>query len=205
MAQAAMLKAERRERVGKGAARAIRREGKVPAVIYGDNQEPLPITLDYKETFMRIHAGGFLTNTFTIEVGKDKIQVLPRDFQLDPVRDFPIHVDFLRVSANTRITVSVPVHFDNEAKSPGLKKGGVLNIVRHDVEVYAPAGSIPAHLTIDLSGMEVGDVVHISNVKLPQGVTPVIADRDFTIATIAAPSGLRSSENEASSDEADKA
>ena len=196
MAETATLKAERRERVGKGAARAIRRQGKLPAVIYGDNKEPLSIIIDYKETNLRIHKGGFLTNPVTIDVDGESIQALPRDYQLDPVKDTPMHIDFLRVGKNTKVNVSVPVHFENESKSPGLKKGGVLNIVRHDVELLAPASSIPDHLIADLTGLQVGDVVHISNVSLPEGVSLTITDRDFTIATIAAPSGLRSSESE---------
>jgi large subunit ribosomal protein L25 len=194
MADATELKAQARDRVGKGAARALRREGLIPAVIYGDKQPPVGIAISYKDAMQRIYAGGFLSHVITLDVGGDKFRVLPRDYQLDPVRDFALHVDFLRVGANTRIHVEVHVDFINEAASPGLKRGGVLNIVRHTIDVSCPAESIPDHITVDLSGTDVGDSVHISSVQLPEGVTPVTRDRDFTIATIVAPSGLRSEE-----------
>jgi large subunit ribosomal protein L25 len=196
MAHVSELAATRRDRVGKGAARQLRRESKIPAVIYGDKKDPISIALPYKEAFMALHGGGFLTNIMTIDVEGEKIKVLPRDYQLDPVRDFLVHIDFLRVSANTRIAVNVPVHFLNEEKSPGLKAGGVLNIVRHEVELECPAGSIPNALEINVSGLGLGDSVHISSVNLPKGVVPTITDRDFTIATIAAPAGLKSDEDE---------
>lgn len=180
------LKAEARERVGKGSARELRRNGLIPAVIYGDKQAPIAIALNTNEVTKRIHAGGFMTTVATIEVGGKKYKVLPKDYQLDPVRDFTMHVDFLRVSGNTQVSVEIPVHFVNEAKSPGIKVGGVLNIVRHEVEVYCPADAIPEFFNVDLSGKKIGDSIHISEVTLPKGVTPVI-DRDFTIATIIAP------------------
>ncbi|WP_105384126.1 50S ribosomal protein L25/general stress protein Ctc [Neorhizobium alkalisoli] len=182
------LKAEARERVGKGSSRELRRNGLIPAVIYGDKQAPLAIALSTNEVTKRIHAGGFMTTVATIEVDGQKIQVLPKDYQLDPVRDFTMHVDFLRVSGDTEVSVEVPVHFVNEDKS-AVKLGGVLNIVRHEVELYCPASDIPEFLTVDLAGAKVGDSLHISAVKLPKGVRPVIADRDFTIATIVAPAG----------------
>ena len=189
------LKAEVREQVGKGSARAVRNNGKVPAVIYGDKQPPLAIALSYKEIYYKIHGGGFLTTVATIDVDGKKIQVLPKDFQLDPVRDFPMHVDFLRVSKDTEVNVQVPVHFINEEKSPGIKRGGVLNIVRHEVEFHCPANAIPDSITVDLDGAEIGDSIHISSVKLPAGVKPVIADRDFTIATIAGSAAMKSEED----------
>ncbi|TAX77641.1 50S ribosomal protein L25/general stress protein Ctc [Rhizobium ruizarguesonis] len=182
------LKAEARERVGKGSARELRRNGLIPAVIYGDKQAPIAIALNTNEVTKRIHAGGFMTTVATIEVDGKKHKVLPKDYQLDPVRDFTLHVDFLRVSGNTQVTVEIPVHFINEEKSPGLKVGGVLNIVRHEVEIHCPADAIPEFFNIDLSGKKIGDSIHISEVTLPKGVTPVI-DRDFTIATIIAPAG----------------
>ncbi|MEQ1937951.1 50S ribosomal protein L25/general stress protein Ctc [Mesorhizobium sp. CN5-321] len=191
------LKAEAREQVGKGSARAVRREGKVPAVIYGDKQPPLAIALSYKDIFYKIHGGGFLTTVATIDVDGKKIQVLPKDFQLDPVKDFPIHVDFLRVGRNTEVNVNVPVHFINEEKSPGIKRGGVLNVVRHEVEFHCPANAIPEFITVDLSGAEIGDSIHISAVQLPAGVKPVISDRDFTIATVAGSSAMKSDASEA--------
>jgi large subunit ribosomal protein L25 len=182
------LKAEARERVGKGSSRELRRNGLIPAVIYGDKQNPISITLSTNEVSKRIHAGGFMTTIATIDVGDQKIKVLPKDYQLDPVRDFVMHVDFLRVSGNTLVTVEVPVHFINEDKS-AIKTGAVLNIVRHEVEFHCPADNIPEFITVDLSGAKVGDSLHISHVKLPTDVKPVIADRDFTIATIVAPAG----------------
>lgn len=183
------LKAETRERVGKGSSRELRRNGLIPAVIYGDKQAPVSIALSTKEVTMKIHAGGFMTTVAVIDVNGEKIRVLPKDYQLDPVRDFTMHVDFLRVSKDSQVTVEVPVHFENEEKSPGLKAGGVLNIVRHEVELNVSANDIPEFLSVDLSGLKVGDAVHISNIKLPKGATPVITDRDFTIATIVAPAG----------------
>lgn len=197
------LKASVRDRVGKGAARELRREGLVPAVIYGEKKSPLSIALSSKDTTRAIHAGGFLSHVITVEVDGEAHRVIPRDYQLDPVKDKLVHVDFLRVGANTRLTVEVPVHFENEEASPGLKRGGVLNIVRHTVEVHCPASAIPESFTIDLSEAQVGDSLHVSAITLPASVTLTITDRDFTIATIAAPSALRSEESEAE-DEAEE-
>ena len=191
------LKAEAREQVGKGSARAVRRDGKVPAVIYGDKQPPLAIALSYKEIYYKIHGGGFLTTVATIDVDGKKIQVLPKDYQLDPIRDFPMHVDFLRVGKDTEVNVEVPVHFINHEQSPGLKRGSALNVVRHEVEFHCPADSIPEFITVDLAGADIGDSIHISAVKLPAGVKPVIADRDFTIATIAGSAAARSEDDAA--------
>ena len=187
------LKAEARERVGKGSARELRRNGMIPAVIYGDKQAPIAIALSTNEVTKRIHAGGFMTTIAEIEVDGQTIRALPKDYQLDPVRDFTMHVDFLRVSADSKVTVEVPVHFINEDKS-AIKIGGVLNVVRHEVELHCPANDIPEFITVDLAGHKIGDSLHISHVKLPAGVTPVIADRDFTLATIVAPAGGMSEE-----------
>jgi large subunit ribosomal protein L25 len=195
-----VLKAEARERVGKGSARELRRNGMIPAVIYGDKQAPLAVALSTNEVTKRIHAGGFMTTIATIEVDGKAIKVLPKDYQLDPVRDFTVHVDVLRVSGNTQVTVAVPVQFINEDKCPGIKIGGVLNVVRHEVEVHCPADAIPDHIVVDLTGWKIGEGVHISHVKLPAKVTPVITDRDFTIATIATPAGGVQDEEEASDD-----
>jgi large subunit ribosomal protein L25 len=194
MAQTYELVATVRDRVGKGAARALRRDKKIPAVIYGDGKAALPISLPQKEVSLKLLGGGFLTTVATIDVSGEKIRVLPRDYQVDPVRDTLIHIDFLRITAGDTIAVEVPVHFLNEAASPGLKRGGVLNIVRHEIELECPADAIPANVEVDLTGLEIGDSVHISAVKLPEGVTPTIRDRDFTIATIAAPAGLTAEE-----------
>ena len=191
MSETYELKAEAREQVGKGSARAVRRNGKVPAVIYGDKQPPLAIVLSYKDLYYKIHGGGFMTTVATIDVDGKKFKVLPKDYQLDPVRDFPMHVDFLRIGKDTEVNVEVPVHFINEEKSPGIKRGGVLNIVRHEIEFHCPADSIPEFINIDLTGRDIGDSIHISAVKLPAGVRPVIHDRDFTIATIAGSSAMK--------------
>jgi len=195
------LKAEARERVGKGSSRELRRNGFIPAVIYGDKQTPLSIVLNTNEVTKRIHAGGFMTTVATVTLDGKKITVLPKDYQLDPVRDFIMHVDFLRVSAKTEVNVEVPVHFVNEDKS-AIKQGGVLNIVRHTVELHCPANAIPEFLTVDLDGAKIGDSIHISAVKLPKGVNPVITDRDFTIATIVAPAAGVAEEEEAAATEA---
>jgi len=197
MAAAIELKAQARTGVGKGAARALRRQGLVPAVIYGDKKAPVGVAIPYKDAHKRIYAGGFLSHVITLDVDGEKHQVIPRDYQLDPVKDFPIHIDFLRIGAGTKLNVEVHVTFINEEASPGIKRGGVLNIVRHTVELSCPADAIPDHLTVDLTGTDVGDSIHISAIQLPPGVTPHIRERDFTIATIAAPSGLRSEEAEA--------
>jgi large subunit ribosomal protein L25 len=193
------LKAEARERVGKGSSRELRRNGLIPAVIYGDKQAPISIALSTNEVTKRIHAGGFMTTVASIVLNGEKISVLPKDYQLDPVRDFTMHVDFLRVSADSQVTVEVPVHFINEEKS-GIKIGGVLNIVRHEVEMECPANDIPEFITVDLEGFKIGDSIHISAVKLPQGAKPTITDRDFTIATIVAPAAGVSEEEEAASE-----
>ena len=185
MAQLTELKAEVRDRVGKGAARAVRRQDKVPAVIYGDKKPPLSIALNLRELTHRLHAGGFLTHLVEIEVDGEKIRAIPKDFQLDPVRDFIVHVDFLRVGEGATLTLNVPVHFINHVASPGLKRGGVLNVVRHTVELFVPADAIPEFIEVDLTGLDIGDSVHISAVPLPDGVRPTITIRDFTVATIA--------------------
>ena len=191
------LKAEARERVGKGSARELRRKGRVPAVIYGDKKDPLAISLPYKEVALKTGSAGFLTTIMLIDVNDEKIRVLPKDFQRDPVRDFTMHVDFLRISKNTIVTVEVPVQFANEEESPGLKRGGVLNVVRYTIEVNCPADSIPEFFTADMTGLDIGDSVHISAITLPEGVEPTITDRDFTVVTVAAPAGLKSEDEEA--------
>ena len=190
------LEAQLRERAGKGAARELRRNHMVPAVIYGNKEDPISIALPSKELTTKIHGGGFMTTIATIKVGGQSHQVLPRDYQLHPVRDTIQHVDFLRISRNTIVTVEIPVHFENEDECEGLTRGGVLNIVRHTVEVNCPANSIPDSFTVDLKGYDLGDSINISSVALPEGVEPTITDRDFTIATIASPAGLKSDEEE---------
>lgn len=194
------LKAQARSGVGKGAARALRRQGLVPAVIYGDKKPATPIAVSFNEINKRIYAGGFLSHSFTIDVDGTKELVIPRDYQLDVVKDFPLHVDFLRIGKGSKINVQVPVHFINEEASPGIKRGGVLNIVHHTLDLTVEAGNIPEAVEVDLTGLEVGQTIHISSVKLPAGASDHSHEEDLTIATIVAPSGLRS--EEASSSEA---
>ncbi len=182
------LSAEPKERGGKGAARAARRSGRVPAVIYGAKKDPVMITLDPLDVRREINKAGFFATLFDINVtGGKKERVLARDLQLHPVTDSPLHIDFLRVSAATEVTVQVPCNFINDEESPGLKRGGVLNVVRYEIELSCRADAIPQEIVIDLAGLDIGEGVHISMVSLPDGVTPTITDRDFTIATIAAP------------------
>lgn len=194
MSDTYVLTAEARDRAGKGSARAIRRQGNVPAVIYGDNKEPMSITLPSKEVTLKIHSGHFMTTVMDIEVDGKKHHVLPKSYQLDPVKDTLMHVDFLRVGAKTIVTVNIPVHFLNEEDCPGLRKGGTLNIVRHEVEVHCPANAIPEFFAIDLAKAQLGDALKISAVELPKGVEPTITDRDFTIATLMAPGGAAEEE-----------
>ena len=196
------LPAETRERAGKGASRALRREGRVPAVIYGGNEEPLAIHVEEKLLVKQLGTGHFFNSIVEVEVGGKTVRTLPKDVAFHPVSDRPIHADFLRLSANSTVHVEVPVIFVNEAASPGLKRGGVLNIVRHELELVCEADKIPDDIQIDVTGFEVGDAIHISHVTLPAGVKSAITDRDFTIATIVAPSGLRSEEGDNSKTEA---
>ncbi len=202
------LKAVARERVGKGAARATRREGLVPGVIYGDKKPPLAIALPAKETAMAANSSSFMARVIDLDVDGKTHSVIAKDVQRDPVKDFVTHVDFLRVGKGSTLTVNVPVHFINEEASPGLERGGVLNIVRHEVECEVPGNAVPESLEGDLTGLDIGDGLHISAVKLPEGVVPTITDRDFTIATIASPAGLKSEddgEEAAADDEAAEA
>ena len=192
MAENKVLKAQARNGVGKGAAREARRQGLVPAVIYGDKKPPVTVSVAYKDALKFIYAGGFKSHVLDLDVDGTVHKVIPRDYQLDVVMDQPLHIDFLRVSGNSTLHVEVHVNFINEEASPGLKRGGTLNVVRHTVEVIAPANAIPEEITVDLTGTDIGDSLHISTVKLPKGVKPAITDRDFTIATIVAPSALKS-------------
>ena len=184
MAEAIELKAWARGRSGKGGARATRREGRIPGILYGDKREPESIAVDYRAISQQLHTGHFQSTIFTLDVDGTKTRVIPRGVQLDPIRDFPIHVDFMRVGKDALVNVDVPVRFLNEAASPGLKRGGVLNIVRHEIAVRCPADAIPDHFEVDLTGLEIGDSVHISAIALPKGVRPTISERNFTVATI---------------------
>ena len=185
MAQTSEIKASARTSSGQGGARAVRREGKVPAVVYGDKKEPQNVALDHKEISLLIGRGKFLSTVFDLNVDGTKIRVIPREVQTDPIKDMPVHLDFQRVGSGASIRVNVPVRFVNEGLSPGLKRGGVLNIVRHEVEVMAPPDAIPDFFEFDLEGLEIGRSIHISATKMPPGVKPTIQNRDFTVATIA--------------------
>jgi len=197
MSQSVDMNAEVRERAGKGAARAVRRAGRVPAVVYGGNQDPLLVSVDPRDIRKALEAGVLFSTIYNLKVGNDSERVIPRDVQMHPVKTMPQHVDFLRVSADTKITVEVTVHFLNEDESPGLKRGGVLNIVRHEVEVLCGIDNIPQGFDLDLTGLDIGDSIHASALALPAGVELTISDRDFTIATIAAPTVVAEEEAEA--------
>ena len=204
MAETPVLEAVARERVGKGAARTARREGYVPGVIYGGGEPPVTISINYNTLLKQLKAGRFLSTLINVDVGGTLHHVICRDVQRDVVKDKPTHVDFLRLSDSSRISLYIPVEFVGREKSPGLKRGGVLTVVRPEVELVVTAGEIPEKLVIDLSGTDINDTLHISNVDLPAGTRPTITDRDFVIANIQAPSGLRSEEG-AASDEGEAA
>lgn len=190
------LSAERRERAGKGASRALRRAGRTPAVIYGDNKEPVTIHVEEKALVKLLMTGSFTNSTVALTLDGESQITLPKDVAFHPVTERPVHVDFFRLAKDAKVHVEVPVRFINEAASPGLKRGGVLNIVRHELELICDAAQIPDHIDIDVTGYDVGDAIHISAVTLPAGSTSAITDRDFTIATIVAPSGLKSQEGD---------
>ena len=203
MSDYAVLEAAARDRAGKGAARAIRREGGVPGVIYGGGQDAVMLTIDPRILHARMRKTGFFATQFHVEVAGKKHRVLPKEVQFHPVTDHPIHVDFLRVTDRTRVTVEIPVRFVNEEAAPGLEEGGVLSVVRHTVEVATAAGNIPEEIVVDLTGMVIGDSVRIGNITLPEGVRPTIADRDFMIASVAVPMQIVEDEEEEDEDEMD--
>jgi len=184
MADIIELKAEARELGGKGAARRIRRENKVPGVIYGNKESPEAISIDRKTIVKYMETGSFLSTLFMVNVDGKKTRIIPRDLQVDPVRDYPTHFDFLRLSKDAHITVSVSLNFTNEEESPGLKSGGTLNVVRHEIEITCPADSIPESIEASLEGLNVGDSLHFSDITLPEGVKSAITDRDFTLVTL---------------------
>jgi len=196
------LSAETRERAGKGASRAMRREGRVPAVIYGANQEPLSIHVEEKALVKMLSTGHFMNSVVMIDVAGGPARTLPKDVQFHPVTDRPLHVDFLRIGEHTVVHVNVPVRFVNEDEAPGLTRGGVLNVVRHDLELVCDAATIPEEVLIDLTGYDLGESIHISSVSLPEGARSAIEDRDFTIATIVAPSALKQTASDEAGDEA---
>ncbi len=188
MATVQHLKAMARPKAGKGAARAERRAGRVPGVIYGDDKPPVTISLDREEIRQRIYAGHFLTTIHDVEVDGHKHRVIPREFQLDPLRDSPMHVDFMRLGEGAQIRVNIPIHTVNVDQAPGVKRGGTVNIVTHTIQVRCPADAIPAAIDVDLTGLEIAHSLHLSDIKLPEGIK-VLANRDLTLVTIVAPSG----------------
>ena len=194
MSDALTLPAELRERAGKGASRELRRQGRVPAVIYGGKEEPTAIHIEERVLRRQLGTGHFMNSIVMVEVSGKPVRAIPKDVAMHPVTDRPLHVDFLRLSKDSKIQVAVPVVFVNEEASPGLKKGGVLNVVRHDLELVCESDKIPDEIVLDVTGLDVGDSIHISNVTLPEGSESAITDRDFTIATVVAPSALKRAE-----------
>jgi large subunit ribosomal protein L25 len=197
MSEQLTLPAEARDRAGKGASRALRREGRVPAVIYGEKKEPLSVHVEEKLLSKMLSTGHFMNSVIMVEVGGKPNRTLPKDVQFHPVSSRPIHVDFVRIGEHAQVHVNVPVRFVDEEASPGLKRGGVLNVVRHELELICDAAKIPGEIVISLSGLEIGDAMHISSVALPEGSKSAIDDRDFTVATVVAPSAMKAEEEEA--------
>ncbi|MTH34971.1 50S ribosomal protein L25/general stress protein Ctc [Paracoccus limosus] len=196
------LVVEARAGTGKGAARQARREGKVPGIVYGDGKDPQPIQIEFNSLLTKLRAGRFLSTLWNLKIdGQDDVRVVCRGVQRDVVKDLPTHIDFMRLHRNTRVNLFIHVNFENHEEAPGLKRGGTLVIVRPEVELVVTASEIPDHITVDLTGKKIGDTIHISDIVLPNGAKPTI-DRDFVIANIAAPSGLRSEENEEAAAEA---
>jgi large subunit ribosomal protein L25 len=203
MSEQLMLPAETRERAGKGASRALRREGRVPCVIYGDKKEHLSFHVEEKLLAKMLSTGHFMNSVIMIDIKGKANRTLPKDVQFHPVSSRPIHVDFLRIGEHSQVHVNVPVRFDNEEDSPGLKRGGVLNVIQHDLELICDAAEIPDEIHIDLTGLEIGDSIHISEVALPKGSKSAIEDRDFTVATVVAPSAMKSEEGDTSTEAAE--
>ena len=196
MSEQLTLPAEQRERAGKGASRALRRDGRVPAVIYGDKKEAISVHVEEKLLTKMLSTGHFMNSVIMIDAAGKTHRTLPKDVQFHPVSSRPIHVDFLRIGEHSQVNVNVPVAFIDEELSPGIKRGGVLNMVRHDLELICDAAEIPEQIEISLKGLDVGDSIHISDVNLPKGSKSAIDDRDFTVATIVAPSALKSEEGD---------
>ena len=195
------ITAEPRERAGKGASRALRREGRVPAVIYGDKKEAVAIHVEARALNKLLGTGHFMNSLVQVEVNGEKTRTLPKDVAFDPVTDRPLHVDFFRLAKGAKVQVNIPVVFINEEASPGLKRGGVMNVVRHELDLMCDADHIPDQIEIDVTGLEIGDSIHISSITLPQGAESAITDRDFTIAGVTAPSALKSADDEAEASE----
>ena len=197
MSEQLTLPAETRDRAGKGASRALRRDGRVPAVIYGQKKDALSVHVEEKLLSKMLSTGHFMNSVVMVDVAGKPTRTLPKAVDFHPVTSRPIHVDFLRISEHTKVHVNVPMRFDNEEASPGLKRGGVLNVVVHELELVCDAAHIPNEIHVQLDGLEIGDAIHISQVKLPEGVTPANTEEDFTVATIVAPSAMKAEEEEA--------
>ena len=197
MSEQLTLPAEARDRAGKGASRALRRDGRVPAVIYGQKKDALSVHVEEKLLSKMLSTGHFMNSVVMVDVAGKPTRTLPKAVDFHPVTSRPIHVDFLRISEHTKVHVNVPMRFDNEEASPGLKRGGVLNVVVHELELVCDAAHIPNEIHVQLDGLEIGDSIHISQVKLPEGVTPANTEEDFTVATIVAPSAMKAEEEEA--------
>jgi len=195
------LSAETRKFVGKGKSRALRREGRIPAIVYGSKDNPIPISILEKELKSELRKAGFFNRLCDLKLGEEKIRVLPQDIAFHPVSEKAEHIDFLIVNENTKVTIEVPVKFINEEECPGIKLGGILNVVRYTIEVSCPASKIPEEFTIDLTGLELGDSIRFSTIKLEEGISPTITDRDFIIASVVAPAALTSEEDEAEAEE----
>ncbi len=204
MSDQVTIEALPREPRGKGGARALRREGRMPAIVYGGGGEPLSVSLNYNVLERELGRRGFFARLYDLKVNGDVIRVLPRDVQVDPVTDAPLHIDFIRYVKGATLAVSVEVRFEGQEESEGLKRGGVLNIVRHEVELLCPLEAIPEFLVANVAGSEIGDSIHISQIELPEGVTPTITDRDFTVATIAAPTIIVEPVDEEEGEEGDE-
>lgn len=199
------LEVTARERLGKGGARTLRREGKLPIILYGKNQEPVNLAVSLRDMQKLMQVPGYMTRVLELKAGKKNYRVLPREMQLHPVTDLPEHVDFLAVDKDTRVHVNVAVRFLNQEKSPGIKRGGVLNIVRREIELVAAPDAIPDHLEVDLAGLQIGQSIHISAITLPEGVAPAITDRDFTVATIVGRGGKADAEEDEGAEAAEGA
>ena len=203
MSEQLTLPAEPRDRAGKGASRALRRDGRVPAVIYGDKKDPVSVHVEEKLLAKMLSSGHFMNTVVMVEADGATHRTLPKAVDFHPVTSRPIHVDFLRIGEHSKVHVNVPVRFDDEEQSPGIKRGGVLNVVRHELELVCDAASIPDEIHISLDGLDIGDSIHISAISLPQGVESAISDRDFTIATVVAPSAMKSEEGDTQTAAAD--
>jgi large subunit ribosomal protein L25 len=197
MSEQLTLPAEARDRAGKGASRALRRDGRVPAVVYGEKKEPLSIHVEEKLLTRMLHTGHFMNSVVMIDYKGKAHRTLPKAVDFHPVTSRPIHVDFLRIGEHTKVHVAIPMRFDNEDDSPGITRGGVLNVVVHELEIVCDAAHIPNEIHVSLAGLDIGDSLHISDVKLPDGVEPANKDEDFTVATIVAPSAMKAEEEEA--------